>query len=209
MKVLYLIPKHHYEVMNNGSSHVKGNIVDADDTIMTNMRNEDKVPKSEEKWVTRMLPPPIQNTIALKAVKTPDKIMKNPSLYDHLSLKVGTHEIGRARLILKHIEKSDKILWNDEGDIYVPINNYNIIDIIHDFIYQRDIKDPKKLDDYKYFITVANLPVHLIKNKHVLDFLTRDSGLMTSVKKSPKKKRGAGIFKKKKKVHMLSKWKVY
>ena len=122
MKELYLIPKHVYDVMNSGRGNVKDNIDTNDNTLTFNKRKGDRSLKPKEKWVTRMLPPPIQDRITLKTVNTPndnnDGNSKNPSLFDHLSLRIGAHEISRAKLILKHLEKSNKVLWDDHGDIY-------------------------------------------------------------------------------------------
>ena len=52
-------------------------------------------------------------------------------------------ELQRAVLILKHFDTTGDIKWNEYGDIYSPINGYNIIDIIHDLTYHDKISKLK------------------------------------------------------------------
>ena len=212
MKELYLVPKHIYEVMNNGNSIIKNtdgnnNSTIGEDTEMDHNQNKVITPKPGEKWRTRILPPPVQNKIRLNEIAVPEKNIKTPPLYEHLNLRISNNEIGRARIILKHIEKSNKIFWDDYGDIYTPLNNYNIINIIYDFIYQVDIRDPKKLGDYRYIITITDIPLHMIKNKHILDFI-RMNGRVNSPRKKKKKVGAGGVFLKKKSSG-ISNWKIY
>ena len=141
----------------------------------TNMK---KSPNGEQ-WKTRILPPPLQNSILLNEIKVPEKKTQNlsstTSLYELLPLRIKkSSDLSRARVLLKHFEKNGNITWDSFGDIFSPINNYNIIDIINDLINKSDKIEKKRLDDYKHFISIANIPTWLIKNETILNAIKRD-----------------------------------
>ena len=224
MKELYLIPKHLYDAMKIGKEKTSitgpdGENDDDDDdnddgdddtgnrSSVSNKHRKIRLPKVGEQWRTRILPPQIQNQIKLKSIHPPEKNSKNGSLYEQLNLEIGTGKIARARLILKHFENSNKLIWGEHGDLYSPLSNYNVINIIRDFIYQEDIGGSNKLEDYKYLVSITGLPKHLIENKALLRFLSADPTAYASVKKKSKKKTGAGLLKEK--YYTLNKWKPY
>ena len=129
-------------------------------------------------------PPPLHTSSNHKQVHN---LNKNPNIYTQLSLRMTGKELQRATLILKHFDAGGDIKWNEYGDMYSPINGYNIIDIIHDLIYREEITNTNKLNDYKYIITSSSLPMHYIKNKFIKDNLIYNtSGGSTNKRKTQK-----------------------
>ena len=189
MKELVLIPKHIYEILSNSNQK-------------SNNASGNTLPKEGEEWQTRILPPPLQNNIRLNEVKIPEKktTSSNPFIYELLALKIKTGEISHARTLLKYFENSGVVSWNSQGDLYAPLNNYNIIDVIHDFIYKTHIYDTKKIDDYRYFISVTNIPPWLIKNNLLMNKIKSESASLSSLSATPstpstRKKKGSGLIK--------------
>ena len=157
MKELYLIPKQGYERMlsslNTVSVKIKGNTKS----------------KNNREWKTSIPPPSVQNPstphIPLRVVKTlENKENRNPSLYELLPMTIKTDEISHAKIILKYFEKTNNISWDNTGDLYAPVNEGNIIDIINDFNSGKTKFTDHKIELYKYIITTTGLPLWMIKN---------------------------------------------
>ena len=188
MKEFYLVPKHLYDAMKStttvkkkGSDIIKGRIPNSS---TTNIKR--RIPKIGEQWQTKIPPPPLRNQITLNSIKGTDTNDK-PNIYTHLSLRMSGKELQRATLILKHFDKSNDMKWDEYGDLYSPINGYNIIDIIHDLIYHEKISNIDKLNDFKYIITSSALPIHYIKNKFIKEHLSEQVNIKTGGS-IPKKK---------------------
>ena len=170
MKELYLIPKHIYDIMQTDKSQTD---------IKTKKKHNNRL---NERWGTTVLPPPLQNKVHLNPIKIPDTRKSNnrqhhykPTIYDQLNLRFKPENLHLANLILKYFEKSSSTLWDEYGDLFSPISGYNIIDIIHDFIFDTDIKDPLKIDSYRFLVSSTNLPLHYIRNNSLKNNLTKVS----------------------------------
>ena len=182
-------------------------------------RMENRLPKEGEQWQTRILPPPLQNNVKLKQIKIPDKKdISNPSIHEVLNLKIKSNDISHARTLLRYFENSGIVTWNSHGDLYSPLNNYNIIDIIYDFIYKNPIYDNKKIEDYRYLISATNIPSWLIKNNTLMnkiktESITLPAGTPTLLSSTRlKKKKGSGsksLIMKHKRSNNTSKWICY
>ena len=200
MKELFLVPKHLYEAMHANRTKIK---------------NKDEKIKQ---WGTTMLPPPLQKKISLNTVKIPEiskvpvkhNLAYKPSLSEQLNVKFKPENLPHARLILKHFEKSSNTQWDEYGDLFSPINGYNIIDIIHDFIFKSDIKDTLKVSDYRFLVSSTDFPIHYIRNNPLKNVLTRSSQFQNINIKTPKhltkKKIGGGKIKTYRKP---SNWSIY
>ena len=205
MKELYLIPKHVYDIMQAGTSQT---------TIKSKKKPSIHL---NERWGTTVLPPPLQNKIHLNPVKIPDTRKSNnrqqhykPTIYDQLNLRFKPEKLHLANLILKYFEKSSSTLWDEYGDLFSPISGYNIIDIIHDFIFDTDIKDPLKIDSYRFLVSSTNLPLHYIRNNSLKNNLSKASlqqnlGNRPITRQTNKKKIGGGV----KLRHVLPSWTYY
>ena len=161
-----------------------------------------RIPKIGERWQT-IIPPPtpprpplkIQNMNNNNSNNNIHKKKINPNIYNMLNLKIIGKEMPRAKLILKHFENSEDVRWNEHGDLYSPINAYNVVDIIHDLVYKvgTDKIGSQKLDDMKYIVNASSLPLHYIKNTNFLKYVTgqeeevRKGG--STVENSKKKKK--------------------
>ena len=200
MKELYLIPKHIYEIMQSGSNH--GN----------DKPKNNRTPQKGEHWRTTLLPPPLQNKIHLNEVKIPDLYKSNnnkqhhkSSLQDQLNLRFKPENLPHAKLILKYFERSPDTQWDDYGDLFTPINGYNIIDIIHDFIFKIDIKDPLKINNYRFLVSTTNMPLHYIRNNPLKKSLSNDNQFHNLNIKTPQKVGAGG----RKPYHIQPTWSVY
>ena len=143
-------------------------------------RRNRRIPKIGERWHT-IIPPPTPPRPALKIQNmysnSNNNIIRkkkiNPNIYNRLNIKIGGKEMTRAKLILKHFENSEDVRWNEDGDLYSPINAYNIVDIIRDLVYKT--ANPKmslqKLADVKYIVNVSSLPLHYINNTIFLNYM--------------------------------------
>ena len=192
MKELYLIPKHQYDVMKsknslNGNNTSKSSISEISNYstpvkanrskfIRTNkiVKSKSKVPHDGQKWQTRILPPPLQNRIYMKGIKynRNDKPV-NSNIQQQVTMKFYGKQLSHARVLLEHLEKSGNVEWNEYGDITHPINGYNIVTFMEDII-KKDKISPSKVEDYKFIINSGNIPLYIIKNKELKNYLTQD-----------------------------------
>ena len=90
-----------------------------------------------------------------------------------LNINISGKQLTRAKLILKHFENSEDVRWNEDGDLYSPINAYNIVDIIHDLVYKTTTPkmSDEKLADVKNIVNVSSLPLHYINNTIFLNYM--------------------------------------
>ena len=233
MKELYLIPKHLYGITKPSSTVKKvrddvkcGNVNNR--VIKRAKLNKSKlqkcttskrisgdrkrrIPKIGERWQT-VIPPPspprpalkIQNTNSNSNNNITRRKKINPNIHNMLNIKIGGKEMTRAKLILKHFENSGDVRWNEDGDLYSPINAYNIVDIIRDLVYKT--ANPKmslqKKADVKNLISVSSLPLHYINNTEFLKYMNRGE---EEVRKGGSTVRN----KKKKKKNPLCSWVCY
>ena len=202
MKELYLIPKHQFEVLSN-KNHVnsKGNNITSKPKITNMVKTPNlvrsnkpktikrKVPLVGQQWGTRLLPPPIQKPVHMKGIKYSYKeTSKNPNINQQLSMKFFGKNLSHARILLDHLDKSGLVEYNEYGDIFQPINGYNIVDFIEDII-SNDKISAYKFEDYKYIVNFTNIPLHFIKNKEFKNYLSQSvkpmfRGVGKKVKKS-------------------------
>ena len=139
-------------------------------------------------------------------------LLYKPSLSDQLNAKFKPENLPHARLILKHFEKSSHTQWDEYGDLFSPINGYNIIDVIHDFIFKSDIKDSLKVNDYRFLVSSTDLPMHYIRNNPLKNTLTKTSQFQNLNIKTPKrasKKKVGGGGRGCKPYHIRPTWNVY
>ena len=99
---------------------------------------------------------------------------QKPNIYSQLSLRLSGKQLQRGTLILKHFDRGNDMIWDEYGDIYSPINGYNVIDFIYDLTSLEPIKNREKLRDYAYLIKSSSLPLHYIKNNKIKDYLSEN-----------------------------------
>ena len=200
MKEFYLVPKQIYDAMQSSTSKSSNKVKN--------------IPRISNRWGTTLLPPPLQNKINLNQIKIPE-VNKSYNkhhksfLYDQLNVKFKPENLPHAKLILNFFDKSPDTQWDDFGDLFSPINGYNIIDIIHDFIFKIDINDMNKINDYRFLISSTNLPLHYIRNNPLRNTLSKSNQFQNlNIKhgKQPVKKVGGGKYK----LHSkLQNWRIY
>ena len=181
MKEYYLIPKHLYDIINNQSSKTKPN-------KSTQELNPGQI------WQTRIPPPSLQNKVNLNKIQNyqnQENNNKNPNIYSQLSIRFPQKTLPLANQILRHFENTNDFKWDQYGDLFSPINNYNIVDIIDNIISHNNKIEDKYKETYKYIILSSNLPYHFINNDDIKTLL------------NPNKKR------KRKNTIQTSKWKAY
>ena len=191
MKEFYLLPKHQFELMNSKKKKIVAGDGDSVNPTTTpcNIKKGEKKKKPEigERWGTRIIPPPIRKSIAVKGMKYNSKIHPNSNIQQELSSQLQGKNLTRGKLILKHIENSGNIKWDEFGDIYNPLNNYNIIDFIKDITSNDAIADIK-IADYKLLVLLGNVPLHYIKNERLKKYILNPLQY-SSVKKAKKRKK--------------------
>ena len=215
MKELYLIPKHQFEMMKSKNSLTSKNNDNTKSSVpkISNrstspkitrsnftrlnknkvLKSKSKVPDVGQKWGTRILPPPLQNPVYMKGINynREDK-PTNFNIEHQLTMKFYGKHLSHARVLLDHLEKSGNVEWNEYGDISHPINGYNVVNFLEDVIKKNKIS-PSKVEDYKFIISSGNIPLYIIKNKELKNYLTQDpprtvigkSGKLFNSKTSP------------------------
>ena len=159
MKELYLIPKQGYERILTSLN-------------TTGIKVKDKAKSgSKGEWKTS-IPPTLQKSspsrVPLRVLKTVEnKEIRNPSLYDILPMTFKGDEISRAKIMLKYLEKTGNVSWDSNGDLYAPVNDGNIIDIIKDFNSQTTQFTNREISLYRYIITATDLPIWMIENDEI------------------------------------------
>ena len=72
--------------------------------------------------------------------------------------------------VLHYLQKSNNIQRDEDGNLNSPFNEFNILEMIKDFV-GKDKVSNDNLQDYKYLIRTANIPVWMIKNKSLINQL--------------------------------------
>ena len=98
---------------------------------------------------------------------------KNSNIQQQLTMKFYGKDLSHARVLLDNLEKSGNIEWNEYGDITHPINGYNAVKFIEDVIKRNKI-NASKVEDYKFIINSGNIPLYIINNKELKNYLTQD-----------------------------------
>ena len=184
MKELYLIPKQGYERMISSLS-----------IRNTNAKANTKI-ENKNKWKTTLPPPSLQNSsppaVPLRVIRTPENISdnKNPSLNEILPVTFKGDDISRAKLLLKHFEKTGNITWDSNGDLFTPFNKGNIIDIINVFNSGRTKFTKAQILLYRYIVSATSLPLWMIKNSEIKKLIS-SKDIVNPVKK----RKGAGCMK--------------
>lgn len=145
-------------------------------------RRELQVPLSS--FVTS-IPPPITKMIKTKkkknkkvsvVLKTLDRHIEynkpNPSLSHLIDLSFPVTSRNNALALLKVFERIPTMEWKENGDLIYPLNDYNIIDIIRTMVNTKTKVDTAYLDDYRYLVSVLNIPVELIRNNSIKQYIS-------------------------------------
>lgn len=171
MKELYLIPKHTYEYMNKNTGVVKKENTKEEEEmkLVSKVKN-----KSVKKWKTN-IPPKINKRVPLKTLKytiKKNQRQEKPNLSEVLKLHFlnDSKQISQAQYILKYFMNNSDIIWDHNGDLFSPYNNYNIIDIIKHILSKKRITGTQ-LNVYKYLITTSGIPIWAVTNENLQKIL--------------------------------------
>ena len=188
MKEFYLIPKHQFQLMNSHKPTPTPSSGQVNLSPPTKPRHCKKSPEIGEQWMTRVIPPPLQKGIKMKGIRPfkydgdSNHIRKNPNILQELSTELQGKNLIRGKLLLKYIENSGQLEWDELGDIYRPMSGYNIIQFISNIVNGTSLDDDQ-MDPYKLLILSSNIPFHHIKNQKLRNYTM-------NVKKPKKKKSG-------------------
>ena len=93
--------------------------------------------------------------------------------------------MGKICLLLSHLEKSGVVEWDEYGDLFKPVNSYNVIDFLSDVILFNKL-GVNKLKDYNFIIETANVPLHFIRKSSLKNYLiqSRSTRAVTSSTRS-------------------------
>ena len=188
MKELYLIPKQGYERMLSS--------LNTNSKVNTEVKDEKEI-----EWKTSIPPPtssirnPRQSQIPLRVIKSPEDISlnRNPSLNELLPITFKEEDLSRAKLLLKHFEKSGSFRWDNSGDLFSPFNKGNVIDIIKTWNDNKSRFTDEEIQLYRYIISVTDIPIWMIKNSQLKKLLTAKDVTKKKVKKN---RMGTGLTKK-------------
>ena len=101
----------------------------------TKPRHCKKSPEIGEQWMTRVIPPPLQKGIKMKGIRPfkydgdSNHIHKNPNILQELSTELQGKNLIRGKLLLKYIENSGQLEWDELGDIYRPMSGYTLFSL--------------------------------------------------------------------------------
>ena len=112
---------------------------------------------------------------------------RKPPLTDIIPIYFTEPKFPYVNSVLHYLQKSDNIQWDEEWDLYSPLNRYNILDIVQSFLGRKKV-EKEQLQDYEYIIRTAGIPYWLIKNKLLVNQLRNTSG----IKKGAGKRHGKG-----------------
>ena len=207
MKELYLIPRLTYEgllrskqhnVATHGNESSRKSLADSSENSISS-KDEGKVrihldsiepPKTEKKTtkaVFKTLIPPLikkrrENMIPLRLNETGNNNdNKSPSLADIAPAYFTESRLPYVNSVLRYMQKSNNIQWDEEGNLYSPFKGFNILDIVKGFTGKDKVND-EYLQDFKHLMKIVNMPASMIKNK----------SLVRQLHDAPKIKRGAG-----------------
>lgn len=172
MKELYLIPKLVYERVMKSHKDVTDSEISSSNiggynkmvelkTILTNKPPPAIVPQFNNNESLKK-----KNTVTLKTLKKvgEKKNNKNPPLSNLINIIFPNTTRTYALSLLKYFEKSDNMKWDNNGDLFHPLNKYNILEFITNLAQKNKKIDAQYIDDYKYLISDINLPYWLIRN---------------------------------------------
>ena len=213
MKELYLIPKLTYERLSDGSI-VEASISKNHEEEEEDEEEEDeeqelpysmsdkkvKIPLKPVKFgkkrnniaksmLKTVIPPLIQREeIPLRVTERRSMMInKKPPLTDIIPLHFTETKIPYVNSVLQYLQKSSNIQWDDHGELYSPLNGYNILHIIKSFLDKNKV-EKEIIEDYDYLIKLAGIPHWLIRNKSLVKQLQKTFGI----------KKGAGGLSKRK-----------
>ena len=137
MKESYLIPKVLYERMM-------------------------KTPKASKPMV-----PHNKVTMRLKTFTPPSihKPVKNPPLQELLSMAFPSNKLPYAQQFVEYLKKSDTVKWDNNGNLFPPFDNLNIVDVINTLTSVNKTLVQEDVDKYKLLLQAINMPDRGIRNK--------------------------------------------
>ena len=165
-----------------------------------------------QRWQTKLAPPPLQKSIPLKGIVYDRKeVPKNVNIQQQLGMNFHGKDLSHAKVLLNHLERSGIVEWDEYGDLFKPVNGYNVIDFLSDVILFNKL-GPDKLNDYSFIIQTANIPLHFIRNTSLKNYMIQSRSTRTIT--SSKRTLSSGVGKKKKgkfvkKQHISPEWKTF
>ena len=169
MREYYLVPKHTYrpnsedkrkKIEGEWKTQIPPSSTDNPRSTITHQRHGGRLlKKKKQKKTTPVIPLRELDYNYRSSVN-----QTNPSLSELLPFNFSKSKIPTVRSLLNHFERSNTLKWSQEGDLYHPINDVNILNLIHDMISNRSIFSENEINTMKYIIFITNTSLTLISS---------------------------------------------